>query len=316
MPKNIQNIAKTPNEFEYTRDPLSKLLHRLRLSARVFLRADFCGMWGVDTSGERRVPFHLVTRGSGWLHEPGLHARQLVAGELVLFPHDGPHILSNSDTPPDPTLVNRPPPQSLVGAITGLMCGYFSFDTKAAAPLLAGLPGTIVVDLKDAARHHHTASLVRLWMSEAGNEELGCDAAIDQLAYVVFIHVLRVEIRRGTLRGPIAALADPRIGPVLNAIHDDPGGSHAVEELADRVGMSRSSFAQRFKSQTGMTPGRYVLHWRMHTACALLEDTEQSVAAIADAVGYASEVAFRKAFSAYVGIPPAQYRRNTSAGPD
>ena len=304
---------KTPNHLEETRDPLSSLLHRLSLTARVFLRADFCGLWGVDTSGERRVPFHLVTRGSGWLHEPGLSSRELVAGELVMFPHDGPHVLSNSATPPDPAVVNQPPPQSVTGSITGLMCGYFALDTRAAAPLLTGLPGTIVLDLKDSARHHDTASLVQLWMSEAGREALGCDAVIDQLAYVVFIHVLRSEIERGTLGGPIAALADPQIGPVLNAIHADPGALHAVEALAKQAGMSRSAFAQRFKAQTGMTPGRYVLHWRMHTARTLLKKTEQSIAAIAEAVGYASEVAFRKSFSSYVGIPPARYRRGANS---
>jgi len=58
-------------------DPLSALLRRLRLSARVTLRAEFCGNWGVDTSEERRVPFHLLTRGSGWLHEPGQDPRQV-----------------------------------------------------------------------------------------------------------------------------------------------------------------------------------------------------------------------------------------------
>ena len=247
MSKSVEYIAQTPTESEYERDPLSTLLRRLRLEARVYLRADFCGVWGVDTSGEHRVPFHCVTRGSGWLHEPGLPARELVAGELVMFPHDGPHILSNAAEPPEPAVVNQPPPESLVGSITSLMCGYFSFDKRAAAPLLAGLPGTIVLDLKDSVRHHDTASLVQLWMGEAGSEELGCDAAIDQLAYVVFIHVLRGEIQRGTLSGPIAALADPRIGPVLRVIHDDPGGSHPVEALAERAAMSRSSFAQRFK---------------------------------------------------------------------
>ncbi len=311
MTESAQFIAETPDGPEFSRDALSALLHRLRLTARVFLRADFCGAWGVDSSGERRVPFHLVTRGSGWLHEPERPPRELVAGELVLFPHDGPHVLSNGAQPPASAVVNQPPPKYLVGAITGLMCGYFSFDNRTAAPLLAGLPGTIVLDLKDSARHHDTASLVQLWLNEAGKMALGCDVAIDQLAYVVFIHVLRAEIQRGTLSGPIAALADPRIGPVLQLIHDNPGAPHAVEVLAQRVGMSRSSFAQRFKDQTGMTPGRYVLHWRMHTARALLEGTDQSITAISDVVGYDSEVAFRKAFKSFVGVPPAQYRRNS-----
>ena len=69
MAINSNNVTKTPDSFLV--DGLSALLTRLKLGARVFLRADFCGDWAVDTSGERRAPFHLVTRGTGWLHAPG-----------------------------------------------------------------------------------------------------------------------------------------------------------------------------------------------------------------------------------------------------
>lgn len=73
--------------------------------------------------------------------------------------------------------------------------------------------------------------------------------------------------------------------------------------------MSRSSFADRFKQQVGMTPMRYVTEWRMQEAVDLLQTTELSIAAIAEQCGYTSEVAFRKAFRAVVGVPPGRFRR-------
>ena len=52
-------------------DALSTMLSRLSLSAEVYVNADFCGAWAVDTSGSRRIPFHLIGRGRAWLHLDG-----------------------------------------------------------------------------------------------------------------------------------------------------------------------------------------------------------------------------------------------------
>lgn len=57
--------------------------------------------------------------------------RTFVAGELVLFRRDSPQVLSNSEAPPDPSLINMPPAEPLVGTVLGLLCGYFSFDSFA-----------------------------------------------------------------------------------------------------------------------------------------------------------------------------------------
>ena len=53
MPSKTEDVAKTPDmkaaDAYSGEDPLSPVLRRLRLRARVFLRADFCGNWAVDT---------------------------------------------------------------------------------------------------------------------------------------------------------------------------------------------------------------------------------------------------------------------------
>ncbi len=306
MAKKVEFIAKTPIYTSETVDSLTPLLRRLKLTAKVFLRADFCGDWAVDTSGERHVPFHLITRGTGWLHRPGFEPRAMTTGDLVLFPGDAAHTISSSASEAKPGVVNLPTTGELVEPVTGLMCGYFSFDTRAAAPLLDGLPVCIVLPLGDAARHHDTATLVQLWLSEAANVAPGADAAIDRLAYVVFIHVLRDQIAKGAVGGPLLGLADARIGPVLNRIHADPGGVSSVDMLAELATMSRSAFADRFKAIVGLSPGRYLNHWRMQLAIELLTSSDLTIAAIAERCGYSSEVAFRKAFRSIVGEPPGK----------
>ena len=301
-------MTETPELVEGSADPLTVLLRRIELRAKVFMRAEFCGRWAVDTSGLLRAPFHLITRGTGWLHSAGEEPRQLTGGELVIFPRDAHHTISHSDLPPDPADTNKPPPDVLTGPVTGLLCGYFEFDQLAAAPLLNALPSVIVMDLRDTAGHRDTGALIQLWINECAADTLGVDFAIDQLAYVVFVHMLREQIASGALHGPLAALTDRRLGPVLHHIHVDPGADHNVDKLAGEAGMSRSSFAQHFKDKTGFTPAQYVILWRMQQATKLLRSGDLSIARIAEEVGYSSEVAFRKAYRAHVGTPPGRVR--------
>ncbi len=73
--------------------------------------------------------------------------------------------------------------------------------------------------------------------------------------------------------------------------------------------MSRTAFAQRFRALVGRTPVGYLAMWRMQKAAYLLEMGTLSMAQVADRVGYASELAFAKAFRRLIGTPPGAYAR-------
>lgn len=295
---------------EDANDALSAILQRLGLRAGVFVHADFCGTWAVDTSGHRKVPFHLIGRGKGWLHtDDTREPRLLSVGDLVVFPHDAHHVISSDASPPRASVINQPIDPDVVGPITSMLCGFFEFQSKVAWPLLDGLPNVIVLDLQGAGRVMGTPSLIQLMISELENASPGADAAVNQLAYVLFIHVLRAEMQGGLNQGLLRALSDSKIGPALNLIHVEPAAEWTLETLARKIGMSRSAFAERFKQLVGITPMRYVTDWRMQVAATLLQTTERSIAVIAEQCGYTSEVAFRKAFRSVIGVPPGQFRR-------
>ncbi|MEN8107750.1 MAG: AraC family transcriptional regulator [Pseudomonadota bacterium] len=296
--------------MEQTDDALTAILQRLRLRAGVYVHADFCGTWAVDTSGHRKVPFHLVGRGRGWLHTGDTEEPRLLStGDLVVFPHDAHHTIASCDVPPPASLINQPVDPEAEGPVTSMLCGFFEFQSKAAWPLLDGLPDIIVLDLQEAGRVMGTPSLIQLMISELENAGPGVDAAINQLAYVLFIHVLRAEMQRGLDHGLLCALSDPKIGRALNLIHAEAAAGWTLETLAKEIAMSRSAFAGRFKQLVGMTPMRYLTEWRMQEAVDLLQTTGLSIATIAERCGYTSEVAFRKAFRSVIGVPPGRFRR-------
>jgi AraC-like DNA-binding protein len=72
--------------------------------------------------------------------------------------------------------------------------------------------------------------------------------------------------------------------------------------------MSRTSFAERFRSVAGQPPLTYLNRWRMLLAQRALRDEHVRIRSLAAELGYASESAFSTAFKREVGESPLRYR--------
>lgn len=290
-------------------DALSAVLRGLKLKAEVYLHHDFCGDWSVDTSGRCHIPFHLVQQGDCLLQIDGQQNVILKQGELVLFPHDHQHQLTNNNRVPDGNTGLSIPedPENSVMDSTTLVCGYFEFASQVYWPLLAQLDEVIVIDMN---QHDRCRQLLELLSSELSNRGTGSSLIIDQLAFILFIQILRSQIESNKLStGLLSALFDPHIGKVLRAIHLQPDHDWNLSLLAEQSMMSRSQFADKFKAMTGDTAMHYLTRWRMRQAAESLMESNDSVAAIAERSGYGSEAAFRKAFKTVMGKTPGEVRR-------
>lgn len=289
-------------------DALSVLLGRLKLSVGIFTEAAYCGTWAVDTSGLRMATFHLIQSGDSWLQLEGQPAAPLRPGDFVIFPRDSKHLITSGPDIPQNTPVNEPPPWDDTLPLTQMICGYFEFQSRAAWPLLDSLPDALVLDLARTVLGD-TRTVLNLMISETQIHQPGRAAVVDKLAYVLLVHALRTQIATGLTGGMLAALADPKIGAVLNHLHRSPEAPWTVASMAAQAGMSRASFSNKFRTMLGETPMNYLIQWRMQVAIDALASTDQSVAQIAEAAGYRSEAAFRNAFKNVVGEPPGTFRR-------
>jgi AraC-like DNA-binding protein len=97
----------------------------------------------------------------------------------------------------------------------------------------------------------------------------------------------------------------------ITAMHRDPGYPWTLQSLAERVGMSRSVFALRFRKTVGATPMEYLTRWRMILAADRLKNSDEGLSAISQSLGYESESAFGRAFRRVTGCSPRQYTRST-----
>ena len=82
-----------------------------------------------------------------------------------------------------------------------------------------------------------------------------------------------------------------------------------AKEMADRFGISESSFKLYVKGILGDSYLSYFRKKRMERAAELLESTNMKVIEIANAVGYENQGKFAKVFAEIYGILPLEFRR-------
>jgi AraC-like DNA-binding protein len=137
----------------------------------------------------------------------------------------------------------------------------------------------------------------------------GATAFATMLASFQFVNFCRRSVKelwsvtRPRNRDPNAR----RISAALRKIHTYPNRLWTVANLAEEVGLSRSSFAEEFVNCVGTTPHAYLTELRMKRAAHLLEEGSISCREIASRVGYPIESSFCRAFKRYFGVAPTAY---------
>lgn len=105
------------------------------------------------------------------------------------------------------------------------------------------------------------------------------------------------------------------IRAVQEAIESDPGGAHAIADLARRAAMSPRHFTRLFTEEVGEAPGAYVERIRTDAARRQLEETDDTVTVIAARCGFGTSETMRRNFIRRMGISPDQYRRSFATAP-
>jgi transcriptional regulator GlxA family with amidase domain len=86
-----------------------------------------------------------------------------------------------------------------------------------------------------------------------------------------------------------------------------------VTDLADHAVMSQRTFLRRFREETGTTPARWITAQRVRRTQELLENTDLTVDAIADLVGFGTGATLRARLRSTTGTTPVSYRRRFTA---
>ncbi|MFK7909131.1 MAG: AraC family transcriptional regulator [Akkermansiaceae bacterium] len=325
-PMSAHRTANSTEEAFQSVDPLGEALQALRLSGTFFCRSELSAPWGIDLPPmPDSLIFHIVTEGSALITFPNGNRFQMEAGDFALVPQGRGHaILDSAETRPVNLFdYERPllsPRYELLeinggGAPTSLICGVGSVKDPAARRMVSLLPGIIPMRASNPGNEWLSGS-VQIMMEEARSLGPGGDAVITRFSDILVVQAIRHWLRNdpNAQSGWLGALQDPQVGRALALMHRDPTHPWTVESLAGAVGVSRSGLAARFADLVGEPPMSYLRKWRFEVAHHRLRDTDQTLAEIAEDLGYESEASFSRAFKKATDQTPGSIRSKASAG--
>ncbi|WP_313458059.1 AraC family transcriptional regulator [Achromobacter sp.] len=302
-------------------DPLSEALTLLRPQTYVLHALDAGGDWAIQFPAHNGVKLDAVLKGSCWLLSDGeSEPYRFVEGDCFLLKSGRPFVLAS-----DPSIspVNyldalsydaQGIGQCQAGGDCFLVAVHFSLKGTGADRLFEYLPPVVPVSaaLSEASVLRWSLDLLA---QELRNSQPGHSLTAEHLAHIMLIQVLRLHLAstKTMNNGWLSALHDPQLSAAINAVHQDIGRRWTVLEMAQLAGMSRSSFAAKFRQVVGTTPLGYLTQWRMQIAVDRLMNRETSLARIAYEVGYESEASFSTAFKKIHGHSPRAHRARVLA---
>lgn len=86
--------------------------------------------------------------------------------------------------------------------------------------------------------------------------------------------------------------------------------SISVEEIAEKLGISRKYLNKVFNMVLNMSPKKYIISVRMEKAFTALRGSNQPIAELAESIGYSNQFYFAKEFKRLTNMTPSQYRNS------
>jgi AraC-like DNA-binding protein len=297
-------------------DPLGDIL--TLASARCvrigYLKAG--GTWALRFPPPQKIKLTAVVKGGCWLAVDGEVAPvRLETGDVFVVPAERSFVLASD--------LKRPPLDGLelftkatdnvgkvgVGDDFFAIGGHVALDSARGGVLAEMLPPLIHLDGSSSEASTIRWLLDQLVKEVAANRP-GAVLASKQLAQLLFVQIIRFYLAaaKPLTAGWLRAMNDERIAPALRLMHGEPGRAWRLDELAKQVGMSRTSFALRFKANAGVAPLTYLQNLRLSLAERGLREGTMSVSQLAESLGYASDSAFSNAFKRRTGMAPKHYQ--------
>jgi AraC-like DNA-binding protein len=295
-------------------DPLSDVISLLEPKSYRVGGVDAGGDWSIRFGAHEGIKCYAVTSGEAWLVVEGVEQPvPLKTGDCFLLPRGWPfRVASDLALPADDWQRYFVDPRN--GTLARLNGGGGA-TVLGAHFLLAGPQVQMLLGMLPPIVHlrSETDRATLRWAFERLRQELadprpGSFLIAQQLASMILVQALRLHIDEGEGVGWLFALSDKHVGAAIAAIHREPARRWTVEALAVEVGMSRSSFAARFRQLVGDGPIEYLTRWRMLLAGRDLSRGEP-IGAVARSLGYESESAFSTAFKRVTGSPPRRHAR-------
>lgn len=118
---------------------------------------------------------------------------------------------------------------------------------------------------------------------------------------------LLVKLRSLPDSGPPTGGSSPLVEAAIAIIREEFPFLEGLDDLAERLEVSKAHLSRSFVRKTGLSPGRYITQVRIGYAKLLLQDPDTSITYAAEASGFANANYFAKVFRKETGMSPSEY---------
>ena len=221
-------------------------------------------------------------------------------------------------------------------------CGYFALEGRihtlpqgTVVLYRPGVPQDYTFRASDKAEYfwcHFTGGEVEALMADC---RIPCDVAVfsvgtssdfqwlflqmirelqikqDRYEEILCMNLRHILLLIGRQQAEEKEVGNKMLGEIQNAIRFFNMNYHwdiEIKNYAEQHLMSPYWFSQNFKKVTGCSPAQYLISLRMANAMNLLDNTDDTVAEIAAAVGYENTQYFHRLFRKHTGTTPSEYK--------
>ena len=257
-------------------DRLTALLKGLAPASSVLMTGPLHEALRCDAAETGAMHLHLILRGTASI--ACAQGEQTMAAPAVVV-----------------TMIQRP--HTLCAAPSGTEVFSMRVDfCGPAAPIIFG-GGTTPLCLDVLAEHDDLHRIVELITMEVDARRCAQGIVLAHAADILLVGVLRHLVAvRALPSGVLAGLGDARLARTLIALHEAPEQAWTLERMAETAGMSRTVFANRFRTVMEVTPKRYLAEFRLMLARRAIDD-RKGLKHAARVAGYASPAALSRALS-------------------
>ena len=201
-------------------------------------------------------------------------------------------ILPPQSVPAGHLILSRAPLSLVPESVCHLLC--VQLTGQAASQFLTGLR-----ELPFLAKGGSCPAAAEL-MGRLAEEKSSHSRARSQLAYALLCELSDAD--------SAAPALPPLVQAAIEDIRANYAGLYGVEELSERLGVSKSHLVRTFTAAIGVPPGRYLTTVRIEAAQRLLLHREYTLDVVASLCGFSGANYLCRVFKKETGQSPAQWR--------
>lgn len=313
-------------------DVLSHVLATYKSERAVTARFSLSSPWALHSTGVDGPLIRMCTGAPYWIAVDGAEPVPVAPHDIAMLPQGSAHTVSSApglQAMPFRDLiaahsVGRHGDHPIVfshgggGPATELFSLHLWMPAQGLGAIIGSLPPLIVLRQAQIPTTASLAQAMASLVNETVAQRPGWQLSAARMADLLLVHILCEHLyaqpqsqQTGRLRG----LDDESIARAMSLMHERPAHPWSVATLAQASCLSRTIFSERFRTLVGVTPMHYLGSYRMTLAAEKLKNRQLSLHQVAEAVGYASEKAFSRAFQRWMGMTPSAYARQ-HGGPE